>query len=151
MFSVTTVTQVNSIFVSYLAYQQTTLQYVAGNHYFDRALGGILSHTPSSNVPRNYARLFGLTGFVINYNAQRLTLETMWDSFTFDFIFGESQQLIQYMSYSYIFFYGSECQDCPGYNLVFNGTCVNFCPDSTYKTPENVCLSCGEGKHWNGI
>ena len=153
MFSVTTITKVDSIYVSYVAYQHTTLQFIGGSHIFDRSYGGTFAHTPSQTVPRNYARLFGLSGLIINYNAQPIIFATRWDGFSFSFSFGSpaEENLVQYFSYNYLFFYGSECQDCPGYPLASNGTCVNFCPVGSYKTPQDTCLSCGEGRTWNGI
>ena len=149
-FSVTTTTKVNSIYVSYVAFQGTTLEMVAGGHIYDPEFSGLLTHTPSVQVPRSYARLFGISGFIWNYNSQTLSFSTKWDGFSFTFLFGSSTNLVQYLSYNYIFFIGSECSDCFGYTLVWNSTCVNFCPAGTYKTPTGICISCGEGRVWNG-
>ena len=83
MFSVTTITKVDSIYVSYVAYQQTNLQFVGGSYIFDPNYGGAFTYTPTQVVPRNYARIFGLSGFIINYNAQKLEFGTKWDGFSF--------------------------------------------------------------------
>ena len=117
---------------------------------YDAEMGGLLSVTPPTNIPRSYARLYGISGFIINYNAQRLQYNSKWDGFSFSFLFGSSTSLVRYFSFNYIFFVGSECSDCPGYQLVANGTCVNFCPVGSTRTPENICIFCGEGRVWNG-
>lgn len=133
-----------------MAYQSTTAELVSGTHLYDPEFAGLLTHTPSVQVPRSYARIFGISGFIWNYDAQLLSFATQWDGFSFTFLFGGSASLVKYLTYNYIFFIGSECSDCPGYPLVSNGTCVNFCPVGSYKTPTNICISCGEGRIWNG-
>ncbi len=68
--SVTTITQVNFLYVSYLAYQITTLEILDGSYIFEG--GSELVHIPPVFVGRNYARIHGITGFVINYNQQKI-------------------------------------------------------------------------------
>ena len=149
-FSVTTITQVNSIYISYIAYQETSLSLITGRYSYDPTSGYGLAHTPNTMIPRNYARVYGISGFIINYNQQRIMFGTEWTGHEFYFHLGPSQTLVQYLSYQYIFFTGSECQDCPGYSISHEGSCVNFCPPNTFLTPENVCMTCGEGRYWNG-
>ena len=74
--SVTTITQVNSIYVSYTVYQTTNLKVVHGVYAYDPNNGQGFSHSPATNIPRNYARLYGITGFIINYNAQNMKFTT---------------------------------------------------------------------------
>ena len=57
---------------------------------------------------------------------------------------------MKYLHYSYIFFIGSECSDCDGYPLTYDGKCVNVCPLNYFATPEKVCITCGDGMRWNG-
>ena len=148
--SVTTITQVNSIYISYIAYQDTVLRVIHGSYAYDLKTGEGLAHAPLTSVPRNYARLYGISGLIINFNYQSLYFSTLWTGHEFQFGLAASESLVQYLTYEYIFFAGSECEDCPGYPISFNGTCVNACPPNTFITPENVCLSCGEGRYWNG-
>lgn len=148
--SVTTITQVNSIYISYIAYQDTVLRVIDGSYAYDLKTGEGLAHAPIISVPRNYARLYGMSGLIINFNYQSVYFSTEWTGHEFHFGLGASETLVQYLTYEYIFFAGSECEDCPGYPISFNGTCVNACPPNTFITPENVCLSCGEGRYWNG-
>lgn len=148
--SVTTTTQVNFLFISYVAYQTLGVQYQAGNFVYDPSYQPLLSYTPVTTIPRNYARIYGLTGFIINFVYGQIALDTVWDSFTFTFNFKQSVSLVQYFSFEYIFFTGSECENCPGYPYASNGTCVNFCPAGTYLSGGKYCLSCGEGRVWNG-
>ena len=149
-FSVTTITQVNSIYVSFIAYQSTYLELAYGSFAYDPNNGQGFTLTPPAPIPRNYARAYGITGFIINYNMQDILFKTEWTGFEFRFHLGSNEALVQYLTYQYIFFIGSECSDCPGYPISFNGTCVSVCPPNSFLTPENVCLSCGEGRFWNG-
>lgn len=149
--STTTTTQVNSIYISYIAHHAIQILEVAsGSHLFDAQAGGVFFNTPTSLIPRSYARIYGITGFIINYNAQQLVFSTKWDGFSFSFVFGGGSKFVQYFTFNYIFFIGSECSGCPGYPLTSNGTCVSFCPAGTSQTPENVCINCGVGRIWNG-
>lgn len=76
--SVTTITQVNSIYVSYVAYQEPKLKIIYGSYIYDPTNGQGLIHAPLSYIPRNYARLYGITGLIINYNQQRFIFATEW-------------------------------------------------------------------------
>lgn len=86
-FSVTTVTEINSIHVSYLAFQHTNLALSAGNFVFDRVKNPLqtLFYTPENPIARNYARIFGLTGLLINYSNEKLILKSVWDGYFFNF------------------------------------------------------------------
>lgn len=150
--SVTTNTQVNSVFISYVAFQTSTLSIVGGGYLYDSstAANAGLFYAPESNIPRNFARLYGLTGFVLNYSNRKISFGAKWDGFTFTFNVGADQSLLKYLSFSFIFFTGSECQDCPGYEIFNNNTCVAFCPAGTAVTPDNTCIDCGPGREWNG-
>lgn len=74
--SVTTITQVNSIYVSYTAFQNTNLNIAMGAFIYDPNNGQGFSHAPALTIPRNYARVYGITGFIINYNAQNINFRT---------------------------------------------------------------------------
>lgn len=100
---------------------------------------------PETDVPPNFARLYGLTGFLINFKNQRISYATNWNSISFIYNLGDAA-LLKYFSFSFIFFSGSECQDCPGYQIYDNGACVSSCPIGTYLTADNTCINCGTGK-----
>lgn len=151
LLTVTTVTQVHAIHISYVAWIATKLTLVAGNYTYDATAGiAEVAHSPVTNIGRNYARVFGLTGFIINQNSQNISFATNWNGARFSFNLGLSQSLLQYFSFQYIFFLGSECGSCPGYEFVSNGTCVEACPPGSYPTIEKTCISCGDGYYWDG-
>jgi hypothetical protein len=66
-FTVTTITQVQAIHLSYVIWGSTNLTIVDGKWSSDEFTGGEINHIPYSNIGRNYARIFGLTGFIINH------------------------------------------------------------------------------------
>ena len=74
--SVTTITQVNSIYVSYIVYQTTYLEIAVGDYAYDPNNGQGFTLTPPIPIPRNYARVYGITGFIINYNMQNVKFNT---------------------------------------------------------------------------
>ena len=74
--SVTTITQVNSIYISYIAFQETTLKIITGSYAYDPNNGLGFTHAPLVMIPRNYARMYGITGFIINYNQQQIIFGT---------------------------------------------------------------------------
>lgn len=127
-FSVTTITQVHSIHISYIAWETTNIDIVTGKYVqnIDNLIE--ISHTPISRVGRNYARIFGITGFIINNKGQEITFSTNWSGTMFNFILDASTPFIKYLSFEYLFFLGSECSDCVDYPLIFEGTCRKFCP-----------------------
>lgn len=68
--SVTTVTRVNSLYISYVAFQNTQLAIAGGGYTFDATVDQIangLYFSPETIIPRNFARLYGLTGFLLNF------------------------------------------------------------------------------------
>lgn len=81
----------------------------------------------------------------MNYSNRRILYETKWDGISFTFNVGD-QSLLKYLSFSFVFFTGSECQDCPGFEIFYNNTCIAICPAGTYVTPDNTCIDCGPGR-----
>ena len=123
----------------------------SGSFLYDATVSGsALAISPVPAISRSYARIYGISGFILNYNAQRLTFNTAWDGFAFSLSFGSSSSLVQYLTFEYLFFSGSLCSNCPGYPLEANGTCVNFCPIGSSNSAMNICIFCGEGRNWNG-
>ena len=119
-----------------------------GSYIYDD--NGPIEHIPDSNIGRNYARLHGIAGFIINQNNQDISFKSKWNGAKFIFDLGISQRLTKYLNYYYLFFMGSECSDCPDYPITHQGKCVNVCPIDYFVTPEKICMTCGDGQHWNG-
>ena len=151
MITLTTVTQVHALHISYIAWINSKLSFVVGNYTYEPSANVLeIAHSPSANIGRNYARIFGLTGFIINHNYQNISFSTTWTGAKFIFNLGVSQRLVQYFSFSYIFFLGSECGSCPGYEFMSNGVCADVCPAGSYPTTEKTCVTCGDGYYWDG-
>lgn len=147
----TTISQVHAIQVSFVGWAfETTLNIIHGVYIYEKSPGIDVSHTPDQNIGRNYARIHGITGFVINNKQQDLQFLTIWTGSKFHFDLDQSTPYTAYLSFEYIFFLGSECSDCPGYPLSYNHTCVRYCPLNTYATKEKVCIICGDSHFWNG-
>ena len=70
LLSVTTITQVHALQVSYLAWQNTSLEVVDGQYKMTDWQNEEITHVPIKNVGRNYARIFGLSGFIILHQGQ---------------------------------------------------------------------------------
>ena len=99
LISVTTITQVHGLHISYLAWASTNLNMVAGAYAYEFSPSYEITHTPAANIGRNYARIHGLTGFIINHNSQRLSFVTQWTGIKFNFDLGASAQFTQYLSF----------------------------------------------------
>ena len=86
MISATTITQVHSVHISYVAWSEvSTLNIISGKYLYEKSPGFDISHTPTSNIGRNYARIFGITGFIINIKNQNYIFETVWTGSKFHF------------------------------------------------------------------
>ena len=118
LISVTTVTQVHALHISFMAWVSTNMTMVVGHYIYEYSPSHELIHTPSDAIGRNYARIHGITGFIINHNSQTLSLSTKWTGAKFIFDMGASQTLTQYFAFVYVFFLGSECSDCTGYPYI---------------------------------
>lgn len=46
-----------------------------------------LAHTPVEYIGRNYARIHGITGFLINNIGQQIEFQSVWDGTKFNFDF----------------------------------------------------------------
>ena len=136
--------------MSYVAWWQTDLNLISGK-YNSNILNGLeISHIPEQNVGRNYARIFGLSGFIINHQDQDLYFSTKWSGSKYTFDFDSTTPFVKYLSFQYLFWLGSECSDCPNYPYIFNATCWQYCPEGSHATDDKVCIDCGEGHYWNG-
>ena len=111
----TTITQVHGLHISFVAWSTSSLNIGAGNYVYEFQGGYEIAHTPMTSIGVNYARIHGLSGFIINHNSQSIDFSTTWTGNRFVFDLGASQALTQYFSFNYIFFMGSQCTDCNGY------------------------------------
>lgn len=137
--------------MSYLAWvSSTTLNLVAGTYIYEMSPSYEIRHTPIANIGRNYARIHGLTGFIINYNSQSIIFSTTWTGSQFLFDLGTSQSITQYFAFQYVFFVGSQCSYCTGYSYFHDNRCLAFCPPGSNPTAEMTCIICGEGYFWTG-
>ena len=151
--SVTSITQVHGLHISYLAWTTPTLKVAMGSFVFNAGPSSPNSdiwHSVGEGVGANFARINGVTGFIINHSFQDLSLSITWTGSKFMFNLGSSQKLTQYLSFSYLFFIGSECTGCTGFEISYNGICVSECPPGTSRTFESTCIKCGDGYFWDG-
>lgn len=151
--SVTTITRVDSIYISYVALQDSNLPIIGGRYVYDSSQDTLtengLYYSPQTDAPPNFARIYGISGFLFNYNRQKISFSTQWDGFAFSYKMGDLK-ILSYFSFSFLFFTGSPCQDCPGYQILYNSTCIGTCPAGTFLTSDNICIECGTGREWNG-
>lgn len=85
--------------MSYIVWDQTNLDVVSGNYILPDNVGAEISHTPDYNIGRNFARIFGITGFIIVHKNQDIMFNTEWTGNKFVFILDASRPLIKYLSY----------------------------------------------------
>lgn len=58
-----------------------------------------MSHTPTSNIERNYARIYGITGFIMKNNQQDYHFRTVWTGSKFHFDLDENTPSTIYLSF----------------------------------------------------
>lgn len=67
--SVTTVTQVQTLFVSYIAFGSDLENIFIGNYTYDTYVpSAVLTHVPSVSLRENVGDFYGFNGFIINNN-----------------------------------------------------------------------------------
>ena len=78
--SVTTETQVNEIYISFLAYSaDIKLEIHEGIFNYENINNNQPRYVPPKYIPRNYARIYGVTGFILNYNGKEIIYKTRWN------------------------------------------------------------------------
>lgn len=95
----TSYTQVNSIYLSFIAFQELSVSYEHGNYEFNPELESYASYTPVNYIPKNFARIYGLTGFILLKNNNDIKYKTEWDGQRFLFKFGANENLLKYFSF----------------------------------------------------
>lgn len=83
----TTSTKVNYVYISYVAYQSSYLDTNGGTFIYDGTNfnNSDLFYSPEKMMPRNFARMYGLSGFILNYHEDRIKFSCLWDGFKFAF------------------------------------------------------------------
>ena len=143
----TSATQVHSLFVSYIAYDPTILNLVAGNYVYDKYNPlTYLQFQPPIGVSNNNLAFHGLNSFVVKNGFASFDL-------TASFLNGQlslsSSNSIYYLSYSYFFLIGGPCGQCKGYSINYNGQCMSSCPPNSYYNGI-TCITCQPGYIWDG-
>ena len=99
LLSVTTITQVHTVYISYVAWRTTDLKIITGRYAASIEGKVEISHIPESNVGRNYARIFGLTGFIVNRQNTEFIFNTHWTGAKFVFDFEVNIPFTKYISF----------------------------------------------------
>lgn len=79
-------TSVYSVYISYIAFQDPLLAVNGGGFVYDSVVTpneNLIYHYPEVPIPRNYARMYGITGFLLNYIPLKISLSTKWDGSIF--------------------------------------------------------------------
>lgn len=138
----TSATQVQSIFVSYIVYDPSIQNLVAGNYIYNEYLpSAYLQFTPPIGVSRNNAAFHGFNSFIIKNTKSniQMTGQLLNGNLTF-----ATSSFYYYLSYSYFFLIGGPCGQCPGYTIAFNGNCISTCPPNSYLNA-TTCVTCQPG------
>lgn len=97
----------HTIYISYIAWRSTELNLLNGKYVGNIENKIEISHIPEGNVGRNYARIFGITGFIVNWQDTDFMFSTHWTGAKFVFDFDANTPFTKYVSFEYIFLLGS--------------------------------------------
>ena len=128
----TSATQVHSLIISYVIYSSSIPNLIAGTYiYKEYVPSANLMFSPQGNIANSNGAIHGFNGFILRNNQNR--------NMTFS-----TNSLLYYLSYSYLFLGGGPCGQCPGFNIVFNGSCIATCPPNFYPS-QQTCVGCRPG------
>lgn len=128
--SVTTATQIQSLFISYIAIDSTlTFAYLGNYLYSSYNPIAQLSHAPTTDLSSNIISFYGFNGFIVSNNQAAFQLSSVWNGLQFSFT---TKSNYIYLSYNYFFYLGGPCTDCKGYPIYYNKNCVAYCPTGSY-------------------
>ena len=126
--SVTTATQVQALFVSYIAIGSAFKDAYFGSYdYITYDATTQLTHSTSVDLSNNLVDFYGFNGFILNNNGADFKLSSKWNGVQFNF---ESNSNFRYVNFNYLFIVGSACSHCDGYPIFYNGDCVAYCPSN---------------------
>jgi hypothetical protein len=144
---VTTVTQVHSLFVSYIAYGTGFSGFVSGNYLFDTYIpSASLSYSISQNLTNDIVDFYGFNGFILDNNGADFQLSAAWTGSKFNFV---TKSNYRYVNFNYFFWIGTSCSDCSGYPIYYNNSCIAYCPTGANYNG-NTCITCVASQSWNG-
>jgi hypothetical protein len=132
--------------ISYVAFQQNFGKVYGGSYTFENydqfptAAARSASHSPQVLINQLWARINGLSGFIINSNPNELTFDT--GDFTSVYNI-KINNFWKYFSYEYVFFMGGLCSDCEGFNIYYLGQCLKECPPQTIFNGY-TCIQCAQ-------
>ncbi len=139
--STVSASQVFSLIISYVAFENQTNYYTAGVLQFNSATASFLNAPVS--LPTALASIDGLSGFLIaNLNSVTSFSATIVNASLIQFNINPSTT---YLNYQYFIVPAKNnlCYFCQTNNIQFNGTCVSQCPQGS---PTNgTCSTCPEG------
>ena len=138
----TSATQVHSLIISYVIYSSSIPNLIAGTYiYKEYVPSANLMFSPQGNIVNNNGAIHGFNGFILrnNQNSFLLRGQLLNGNMTFS-----TNSLLYYLSYSYLFLGGGPCGQCPGFNIVFNGSCIATCPPNFYPS-QQTCVGCRPG------
>ena len=148
--TVTSVTQVYTIYISIVAYTSALTDVYAGTYTYDTFFpASSLSTQINGYVPTPFAiSLYGFSGFIINNNGSNFSFRASLLSNTFSFMTSSS---FNYLTFSYFFLNYTACFNCPGYPYYYIGQCYTTCPPNTSPVGFNCnpTTVCPPGKLYN--
>ena len=145
--SVTTVTQVQSLFVSYIAYGSDLENIYLGQYIYDAYAAAInLAHIPNVDISKNLVDFYGFNGFILGNNRNSFALTAKWSGNQFNFLTNSNYR---YISFTYFFMLGSSCSNCKNNPIFYQDKCLSYCPLNTNYTGK-TCVECSISQKFNG-
>ena len=139
--------QIFSLLISYLAFENHTQIYQAGMLQFQSATASSLS-APVTLPSSKLAIIDGIGGFVINNRNSTVSIDATLNSNSFQFNFLPN---VTYLNYQYFVIPDNNdpCFFCQNSPYLYNGACVSQCPQGGSPT-NGQCSSCPAQQKWNG-
>ena len=145
--SSTSATQVHSLLVSYILYDPSLVNLVAGSYeYSEYTPVNSLMHAPPIGVSNNNINFHGYSGFIIGNNGQDLLAHVHLKSGNLSIMTSSN---FYYLCYNYFFLIGGPCGQCEGYHIHYEDQCVSTCPPSSYYDGY-TCIKCTDEQVWDG-
>lgn len=144
--SVTTVTQVQSLFISYIAFSSSYTGASIGSYLYDSYIpSSNLFYTPQTSISINLAQFYGFNGFILSNGGSGFGLTVAWNGAQFGFT---TQSNYQYISFNYFFIVGGPCSACKDFPIILNGKCIAYCPSGS-NYDGKTCITCLDSQRWH--
>ena len=145
--SSTSATQIHSLLVSYVLYDPSIINMVAGSYmYDDYSPMASLMHTPPIGVSNNNVAFHGFGGFIVANSNNAFGISGNLNNGNVSLTTPSSYY---YACYSYFFLIGGPCGQCEGYHIYHDDQCVASCPPSSYYNGKE-CIICNDQQVWDG-